>query len=170
MSKKEDDIRYYLKPKDDTEKKSDSSNRVNAKQMDDIGPNNNYELLSVFFVERNGHRMEKAVAYMIRDIKKGRARIYTEETALIFIQHVSYAKAIKNARVKLENGELKIVSREDYPDIYSDFYAVVIDKPKLNKKLSTVATIVDLKYLTETKIQTKVISFEKYIGQYFLGS
>lgn len=169
MSKKDDDIRYYLKPKDDDEKKSSGVKSFNQKKMDDIGPNNNYELLSVFFLERNGHRMEKPVAYMIRDIKKGRARIYTEETALIFIQHVSYAKAIKNVRVKLENGELKIVSREDYPSIESDFYAVVIDSKKVDKKIATVATIVDLEYVTDTKFQTKVVPFEKYIAQYFWG-
>lgn len=170
MLKDDKDIRYYLnKSIEDREKHEKDRQPLIGEKISGIGPNNNYELLNVFYIEKRGYVNEEPIAYMIRDLKKGRARIYTKETALTLISSVSFARAIKNVRVKVEDGQACIVSLENYPDVNSDFYKVIIKNGKLDKELSQIATITYLNYIEKNKIQTKMISFGKYIQQYFLG-
>lgn len=158
--------RYYLNLN------KDENNKIDRKpvqvESDILGPNNSYEVLNVFFIEKKSILLDKPVAYMIRNIKKGIARIYTEETAIKYIKSLSFSMAIKNVRVKLEDGKEQIVAMEGYPDIKSDFYKIVIKDGKMEKKFQTIATVVYIDQILNNKINSKMVSFSSYINQYFL--
>jgi len=162
------DSKYYLnRTAEEEEKHSKKRKPVSGDQISGLGPNNNYELLNVFYVEKNGYVNSIPVAYMIRDLRKGTAKIYTYDTVKTLISNVSFSKAIKNVRVKIQDGQEVLVHLDSYPAVDSDFYKIVIKNGKLDKKLNTVATIIYLKYLSSNKIQSKTISFGKYIKQHF---
>lgn len=162
----EKDIKYYLHAGKAAEKGEKKPLNVDAEAL---GANSAYEILHVFYVERKGVLLERPVAYMIRNIKKSAARIYTEETAIKLMKSLSFAMAIKNARVKSENGKEQIIAMEGYPDIEGDFYKIVVKDGKYDKKLENIATVIELNPVNKTKVNSKVTSFSNYISQYFIS-